>query len=202
MLVAHAPAGIDRLIFVSGGSEATEAAIAKLARRGQYWVRRASRRGPARSPAAQSHHGNTIGALSVAATNGRRAQFGPLLLDMSHRPLLHGIPVARAGREPRRLRAARGQCAGDELALGLENVMGFIAGFVVGATAGALTPAPGYFKRIREICDQYGILLILDEVMCGMGRTGTLFACEQDGRPIYPLHRQGLGRRATKPSAR
>ncbi|MEO9902881.1 MAG: aminotransferase class III-fold pyridoxal phosphate-dependent enzyme, partial [Nisaea sp.] len=65
--------------------------------------------------------------------------------------------------------------------LGPENVMAFVAEPVVGATAGAVPPVDGYFKRIREICDANGILLILDEVMCGMGRTGTLFACEQDG---------------------
>jgi adenosylmethionine-8-amino-7-oxononanoate aminotransferase len=65
---------------------------------------------------------------------------------------------------------------------------------VVGATLGAVPSVPGYFKRIREICDRHGILLILDEVMCGMGRTGTLFACEQDGvRPDIVTIAKGLG---------
>src|SRR5205814_5370839 len=67
------------------------------------------------------------------------------------------------------------------LELGAEAVMAFVAETVVGATAGAVPPAKGYFKRVREICDKYGVLLILDEVMCGMGRTGSLHACEQEG---------------------
>ena len=91
------------------------------------------------------------------------------------------------------LRAA--QALEDEiLRLGPDTVMAFMAEPVVGATPGAVPPAPGYFKRIREICDRYGVLLILDEVMCGMGRTGTLFACEQDGvRPDIVCIAKGLG---------
>ena len=78
--------------------------------------------------------------------------------------------------------------------VGPENVIGFVAEPVVGATLGAVPAVPGYFKRIREICDRHGILLILDEVMCGMGRTGTLFACEQDGvRPDIVTIAKGLG---------
>ena len=76
----------------------------------------------------------------------------------------------------------------------MKNVIGFVAETVVGATAGAVPPAPGYFKRIREICDRYGILLILDEVMSGMGRTGTLHACEQEGiAPDLLTIAKGLG---------
>nr|WP_276204516.1 aminotransferase class III-fold pyridoxal phosphate-dependent enzyme [Pseudomonas putida] len=65
--------------------------------------------------------------------------------------------------------------------LGPDNVMAFIAEPVVGATLGAVPAAAGYFKRVRDICDRHGVLLILDEVMCGMGRTGSLFAAEQEG---------------------
>ena len=65
---------------------------------------------------------------------------------------------------------------------------------MVGATAGAVPPAKGYFKRIRAICDKHGVLLILDEVMCGMGRTGTLHACEQEGiAPDLMTIAKGLG---------
>ena len=78
--------------------------------------------------------------------------------------------------------------------IGGENVIAFVAETVGGATSGALTPPPGYFKRIREICDRHGILLILDEVMCGMGRTGTLHACEQEGiAPDLMAIAKGLG---------
>jgi hypothetical protein len=78
--------------------------------------------------------------------------------------------------------------------LGPETVIAFVAETVVGATAGAIPPAPGYFKAIREICDRHGVLLILDEVMCGMGRTGTLHACEQDGiAPDLMTIAKGLG---------
>ena len=192
LLVAHAPAGIDRVYLVSGGSEATEAAI-KLAR--QYWVEKGE---PSRAKLIarkQSYHGNTIGALSAGGNEWRRAQFGPLLLDMSHIDPCYEYRLREEGEslEDYGLRAANA-LETEILRLGPENVMGFIAEPVVGATAGALTPAPGYFKRIREICDQYGILLILDEVMCGMGRTGTLFACEQDGvAPDILCIAKGLG---------
>ncbi|MCB1347137.1 MAG: aspartate aminotransferase family protein [Maritimibacter sp.] len=192
LLVAHAPAGIDRVYLVSGGSEATEAAI-KLAR--QYWVEKGE---PSRAKLIarkQSYHGNTIGALSAGGNEWRRAQFGPLLLDMSHIDPCYEYRLREEGEslEDYGLRAANA-LETEILRLGPENVMGFIAEPVVGATAGALTPAPGYFKRIRGICDQYGILLILDEVMCGMGRTGTLFACEQDGvAPDILCIAKGLG---------
>ena len=80
------------------------------------------------------------------------------------------------------------------LELGTDSVIAFVAEPVVGATAGSVPAVPGYFKRIREICDRYGVLLILDEVMCGMGRTGTLYACEQDGiAPDILAIAKGLG---------
>ena len=192
LLIANAPEGIDRVYFVSGGSEATEAAI-KLAR--QYWVEK-GKPGRGRLIARkQSYHGNTIGALSAGGNEWRRAQFGPLLLDVSH---IDPCYEYRLKRDDESL-DAYGQRAANALEeellrVGPETVIGFMAEPVVGATAGALTPAPGYFRRIREICDKYDILLILDEVMCGMGRTGTLFACEQDGvAPDIICVAKGLG---------
>jgi adenosylmethionine-8-amino-7-oxononanoate aminotransferase len=78
--------------------------------------------------------------------------------------------------------------------LGGESVIAFVAETVVGATLGAVPAVPGYFKRVREICDRHGVLLILDEVMCGMGRTGTLHACEQEGvNPDLIAIAKGLG---------
>ena len=191
-LIAKAPEGIDRVYFVSGGSEATEAAI-KLAR--QYYLEIGQ---PARSKLIarkQSYHGNTLGALAAGGNEWRRTQFAPLLADMSHvepcYEYVHRRDDETAGEYG--LRAA--QSLEDEiLRLGPDTVMAFMAEPVVGATLGAVPPAPGYFKRIREICDKYGVLLILDEVMCGMGRTGSLFASEQEGiAPDIICIAKGLG---------
>ncbi len=143
----------------------------------------------------QSYHGNTIGALSAGGNEWRRAQFAPLLLDVSHIDPCYEYRLKRDDESPEAygLRAANA-LEQELLRVGPETVMAFMAEPVVGATSGALAPAPGYFKRIREICDQYGILLILDEVMCGMGRTGSLFACEQDGiSPDIVCIAKGLG---------
>ncbi len=192
LLIEHAPAGLDRVYLVSGGSEATEAAI-KLAR--QYFVEKGE---PGRGriiARRQSYHGNTLGALAAGGNEWRRAQFGPLLIDVSHIAPCYDYRERRDGETPE----AYGRRAADALEqellrVGPETVMAFMAEPVVGATAGAVPPAPGYFKRIREICDRYGVLLILDEVMCGMGRTGTLFACEQDGvSPDIACIAKGLG---------
>ena len=192
LLIEHAPGDLSRVYLVSGGSEATEAAI-KLAR--QYWVEKGQ---PERSrliARKQSYHGNTIGALSAGGNEWRRQQFGPLLLDVSHIDPCYAYRHRRDDEslEEYGLRAA--QALEDELLrVGPETVMAFMAEPVVGATAGALAPAPGYFKRIREICDKYDVLLILDEVMCGMGRTGSLFACERDGiAPDIACIAKGLG---------
>ena len=192
VLIGDAPDGIERVYFVSGGSEAIEAAL-KLAR--QYVLERgegARRHFIARR---QSFHGNTLGALAVGGNALRRRPFEPLLIEVRH------ISPCYAYRDRRddESEGVYGRRVADELEaaileLGPESVIGFVAEPVVGATAGALPPVPGYFARIREICDRYGVLLILDEVMCGMGRTGTLFACEQDGvRPDLLVAAKGLG---------
>jgi adenosylmethionine-8-amino-7-oxononanoate aminotransferase len=192
LLIEHAPGDLDRVYLVSGGSEAMEAAL-KLAR--QYFVEKGE---PGRGriiARKQSYHGNTMGALSAGGNEWRRAQFGPLLIDMSHIDPCYEYRLRREDETPEDygLRAAN-LLEEELLRVGPETVMAFAAEPVVGATAGAVPPAPGYFKRIREICDQYGILLILDEVMCGMGRTGTLFACEQDGvAPDILCIAKGLG---------
>lgn len=192
LLIANAPGDLDRVYFVSGGSEATESAI-KLAR--QYWVEKGESKRGRLIARKQSYHGNTIGALSAGGNEWRRAQFAPLLLDVSHIDPCYEYRLREAGEsaEAYGIRAAN---ALEEqiLRVGPDTVMAFIAEPVVGATAGAVAAAPGYFRRIREICDTYGVLLILDEVMCGMGRTGTLFACEQDGvAPDIVCIAKGLG---------
>jgi len=191
-LITAAPAGIDRVYVVAGGSEAVEAAL-KLAR--QYFVEigQASRhRVIARR---QSYHGNTLGALATGGNQWRREAFAPLLLDTTHIAPCY----AYRGQQTGESEFAYGQRIAEELKteierLGAESVMAFVAEPVVGATLGAVPAVPGYFKRLREICDEYGVLLILDEVMCGMGRTGSLFACEQeDIEPDIITIAKGLG---------
>ncbi len=179
LLVANAPHGIDRVYLVSGGSEAVEAAI-KLAR--QYHVERAEPQRRHLIARKQSYHGNTIGALSAGGNEWRRQQFAPLLIDVSHISPCYEYVLKGEGESAADygLRAAQ-ELEDEILRLGADSVMAFVAEPVVGATLGAVPAVEGYFKRIRQICDQYGVLLILDEVMCGMGRTGHLFACEADG---------------------
>ena len=192
MLAARAPEGLDRVYFVSGGSEAVEAAL-KLAR--QYYLEIGEPKRHRIIARKQSYHGNTLGALAAGGNEWRREPFAPLLIETSlvspcfeYRGRGEGESADAYG-----LRVAN-ELEAEILRLGPENVMCFIAETVGGATAGAITPAPGYFKRIREICDQYGVLLILDEVMCGMGRTGSLFACEQEGiSPDIVTIAKGLG---------
>jgi adenosylmethionine-8-amino-7-oxononanoate aminotransferase len=178
-LVAHAPAGISHAFFVSSGSEAMEAAL-KLAR--QYFLEIDQPRRRHIIARRQSYHGNTLGALATGGNLWRRKQFEPLLVDVSHVSPCY----AYRGKLPGESDEAYGSRLVMELVteiqrLGPDTVIAFVAETVVGATLGAATPVPGYFKAIREVCDRYGILLILDEVMCGMGRTGSLYACEQEG---------------------
>ena len=192
LLVADAPAGLDRVYFVSGGSEAAEAAL-KLAR--QYALETGQperRRFIARR---QSYHGNTLGALAVGGNVWRREPYAPFLMEAHHISPCYAYRDRRDGEseEAYGLRVAN-ELEAKILELGAETVAGFIAEPVVGATAGAVPSVPGYFRRIREICDRHGVLLILDEVMCGMGRTGTMFACEQDGiAPDLLFCAKGLG---------
>ncbi len=177
-LAAIAPGDLDRVYLVSGGSEAVEAAL-KLAR--QYFVEIGQPTRHRFVARRQSYHGNTLGALAAGGNAWRKQPFAPMLIDTTHISPCYEY----RGREAGETRFDYGQRVANELEaellrLGPETVAAFIAEPVVGATLGAVSSVPGYFKRIREICDQYGILLILDEVMCGMGRTGTMFACEQE----------------------
>ncbi|GHE98323.1 adenosylmethionine-8-amino-7-oxononanoate aminotransferase [Aliiroseovarius zhejiangensis] len=191
-LIANAPEGIERVYFVSGGSEAVESAL-KLAR--QYMIETGQPQRTRFISRRQSYHGNTLGALGTGGNAWRRAPFDPVMVSASHISPCYEYRLRHEGesQEDYALRAAN-ELEAELLRQGPENVIGFIAEPVVGATAGAVPAVPGYFKRIREICDQYGILLILDEVMCGMGRTGTLFACEQDGvAPDLITIAKGLG---------
>ncbi|MFP4126504.1 MAG: aspartate aminotransferase family protein [Alphaproteobacteria bacterium] len=191
-LIARAPAGMDKVYLVAGGSEAMEAAL-KLAR--QYFVERGE---PARGrfiARRQSYHGNTLGALAVGGNAWRRAQFDPLLIDVAH--VTPCYPY-RERRDDESDGAFVARLAAELDAtierLGPETVIGFVAEPVVGATLGAVPAVPGYFQAIKRVLDRHGCLLILDEVMCGMGRTGTLYACEQEGvTPDLVTIAKGLG---------
>jgi adenosylmethionine-8-amino-7-oxononanoate aminotransferase len=192
LLIQSAPAGMSNVYFVSGGSEAMEAAL-KMAR--QYFVEIGQPERCHFIARKQSYHGNTLGALAVGGNEWRRAQFRPLLIDVAHVAPCYEYRDRRDDETPE----AYGQRLVAELQatierLGPEKVMAFVAETVGGATAGVLTAVPGYFKGIRDLCDRHGILLILDEVMCGMGRTGTLHACEQEGVvPDLMAVAKGLG---------
>ncbi len=178
LLIEHAPGDLDRVYFVSGGSEATEAAI-KLAR--QYYLEIGQPERRHVIARRQSYHGNTLGALSAGGNAWRRAQFAPMLIDMTHIAPCYEYAERSDGESSYDYgQRVANELEAEILRLGSETVMAFMAEPVVGATLGAVPAVEGYFKRIREICDQYGVLLILDEVMCGMGRTAHLFACEHD----------------------
>ena len=191
-LCDRAPGDFGNVYFVSGGSEGIETAL-KIAR--QYFLEVGQPKRRHFIARRQSYHGNTLGALSVGGNQWRREPFDPILMPATH--IAPCYPYR--DRQDNESEAAYGERVADELdaaiqSLGPESVAAFVAETVVGATAGALAPVPGYFKRIREICDRYGVLLILDEVMCGMGRTGTLFAYEQeDIAPDIAVVAKGLG---------
>ena len=188
-LIARAPRSFDKVYFVSGGSEAIEAAL-KLAR--QYFVEKGEPQRAHVIGRRQSYHGNTLGALAVGGNAWRRKQFEPLLVKTTHVSPCY---------------AYRGKSSGESDAAYVERLMreleaqfqeksviAFVAETVAGATIGAVPPVPGYFKRVRELCDRYGVLLILDEVMCGMGRCGTLWTFEQEGVvPDLVAIAKGLG---------
>ncbi|NQW12210.1 MAG: aspartate aminotransferase family protein [Alphaproteobacteria bacterium] len=191
-LAEKAPGDLDMVYFVSGGSEAVEAAM-KMAR--QYHLEIGQPKRHKIIARRQSYHGNTLGALAIGGNEWRREQFRPMLIDAAHVAPCYEYRDRRddESAEEYALRVA------DELetaiqAAGPETVAAFICEPVVGATAGAVPALPGYLKRIREICDRHGVLLIFDEIMCGMGRTGYLFACEEDGvTPDLLTIAKGLG---------
>ncbi len=191
-LIAAAPAGMDRVYFVSGGSEAVEAAL-KLAR--QYHVERGEPQRRHFIARRQSYHGNTLGALAVGGNAWRRRIFEPLLIGVEHVTPCYPYREQRPGESDEAfVDRLVGEIAARIEALGPDRVIAFVAEPVVGATLGAVPALPGYFRRIRELLDRHGILMILDEVMCGMGRTGTLFACEQEGViPDIVTVAKGLG---------
>ena len=195
LLLEGRPYGLCKAYFVCSGSEAMDSAL-KLAR--QYHVENGQ---PGRTRLVarrQAYHGNTIGAMSVGSNVARKAPYeGALLLDN----VSHVSPAyAYRGQPDGETEEAYAERLVDELdaefrSLGPDTVMAFIAEPVGGATAGCITAPRGYFEGVRRLCDKHGILLILDEVMCGSGRTGTYFAFAQEGdvRPDLLTLGKGLG---------
>ena len=191
-LIEDAPAGLSHVYLVSGGSEAIEAAL-KMAR--QYFVEIGEPERRHVIARRQSYHGNTLGALAVGGNAWRRAQFEPLLIKTHHIDPCYAYRLRREDESNADYASRGAQALEDRIVeIGPDRVMAFVAETVVGATLGAVPAVGDYFKRIRSICDRYGVLLILDEVMCGMGRTGTLHACEQEGvAPDLMALAKGLG---------
>ena len=191
-LVANAPQGLAHVYFVSGGSEAIEAAL-KLAR--QYFVEKGEPRRRHFIARRQSYHGNTLGALAIGGNAWRREPFLPMLIEAHHVSPCYAYREQRADESETEF----AQRLADELEqkileLGADTVAAFVAETVVGATAGAVPPVREYFRKIRAVCDRHGVLLILDEIMSGMGRTGYLYACEEDGvAPDLLTIAKGLG---------
>ncbi len=192
-LVGHEPGGLAYVYYVSGGSEAVEASI-KIAR--QYFIERGEPQRAHFIARRQSYHGNTLGALAAGGNAWRREPYAPLLSGaFSH------VTPAFAYHEKRDDESEAGfvgrlaaELEAEFQRLGPDKVAAFIAEPVVGATAGCVTAPEGYFRAVRDICNRHGALLILDEVMCGMGRTGTLHAWEQEGiAPDIQAIAKGLG---------
>ncbi|MET3909544.1 adenosylmethionine-8-amino-7-oxononanoate aminotransferase [Bradyrhizobium sp. S3.3.6] len=192
-LVGHEPGGLAYAYFVSGGSEAIEASI-KLAR--QYFIERGESQRQHFIARRQSYHGNTLGALAAGGNAWRRAPYAPLLsAAFSHVTPAFAYHEEHDGESDAQFVARlAAELEAEFQRLGPDTVAAFLAEPVVGATAGAVTAPDGYFRAVREICDRHGALLILDEVMCGMGRTGTTHAWQQEGiAPDIQAIAKGLG---------
>jgi len=191
-LSASAPGDLNHVYFLSGGSEAVEAAL-KLAR--QYFVESGQKQRRHFIARRQSYHGNTLGALAIGGNAWRREAFLPLLTPSHHVAPCYAYREQLSGEsDAQYVQRLADELEAKILELGADAVAAFVAETVVGATAGAVPPVGDYFKKIRAVCDKYGVLLILDEVMSGMGRTGHLYACAEDGiAPDILVIAKGLG---------
>lgn len=192
LICQQMPSQFNHVYLVCGGSEAVESAL-KMAR--QYFVECGKPEKKQFIARQQSYHGNTLGALAVGGNEWRREPFKPILHPSHHIAPCYAYRHQREGESELdySLRAAN-ELEAKILELGSDNVMAFVAEPIVGATAGAVPATLGYFKRIREICDRYDVLLIMDEVMCGVGRSGSFFAFEQEQAvPDLVCMAKGLG---------
>ena len=193
MMVGHAPGGLTHAYFCSSGSEGNEAAI-KMAR--QYFLEIGQPQRTKYIARRQSYHGNTLGALAAGGNAMRRAPYQPILSGaFSHVSPCYAYRDRRDDESDEQYVARlAAELEAEFQRLGPDTVIAFMAETVVGATLGCVAALPGYFKAVREVCDRHGALLILDEVMSGVGRTGTLHAWEQEGiAPDIQIIAKGLG---------
>ena len=177
-IAALTPEGLNRVFFISGGSEATESAL-KMARK--YHLETGNPQKYKIVSRWQSWHGNTLGALSMSGRTSWRHDYGPYLYDFPHIPL----PSAYRCTWCRDHGECQLHCA-DELERvilqeGPEYIAAFIAEPILGTSAAGVTPHPDYYPRIREICDKHNVLMIVDEVVTGFGRTGKQFGIDHWG---------------------
>ncbi len=193
ILVGDHPGNLTHAFFVSSGSEAMESAL-KLAR--QYFIEKGEPQRVHYISRRQSYHGNTFGALAASGNLARRTPYEDVLPTHFSRvspcfPFHYQKPHETDTNYIARLAA---ELDAEFQRLGRDKVIAFCAEPVVGATAGCVTATPGYFQAMRAVCDRYGALLILDEIMSGMGRTGTTHAWEQEGvTPDIQAIAKGLG---------
>lgn len=176
-LLALAPPNFrgGRAYFTSGGSEATESAM-KLAR--QYWLERGQPQRVRIVSRRQSYHGATLGAMSVSGNVKRRAPYAPWLAEWGHIAPCYPYRRPAGASEADYARACAGELDAFISSAEPHSVAAFIAEPIVGATLGAAVPPPEYWPRVAEICRAHDVLLIADEIMTGMGRTGKPFAVQ------------------------
>ncbi len=178
-LVQHAPRGMSRVFFVDGAAQVMESAMI-IAR--QYCVGIGQPQRRHFIARRQSHHGNSLGALSLGGAATLRAVFAPLLLSVSQVAPCHAYRGRRDDESPMQYgqRLLR-EIEAELLRLGPDTVIGICLEPVAGMALGAAPPVPGYFQGVRSLCDRYGVLLIADESVCGLGRTGSLHALDAEG---------------------
>ncbi|KAF2204908.1 aminotransferase [Delitschia confertaspora ATCC 74209] len=193
MLIDSTKGQMARAVIYSSGSEAMEASM-KLAR--QYFLELSQPDRTKFIARKESYHGTTIGALSMGGHLARRKFFEPLLLgNITHVSACNEYRGPMEGESVREYVARLARELDDEFErLGPETVCAFVAEPVSGAALGCVPAVPGYFQAMKAVCDKHGALLIVDEVMCGMGRTGTMHAWEQEGIvPDIQTIGKGLG---------
>ncbi|KAK4067263.1 uncharacterized protein Triagg1_7706 [Trichoderma aggressivum f. europaeum] len=177
--------GLTRAFFVGSGSEANESAM-KIAR--QYFVEKGELQRQHYVSRRQAYHGNTFGSMSISSVAGRRAPYEDVLLPNTSfvNPAFEYHYRYKNETEKEYAERLIHELEAHFLEIGSEKIISFVAEPVVGATSGCVTAPKGYFSGVRSLCDKYGILLHLDEVMCGIGRTGSYFAFEQEDGSVLP----------------